>query len=120
MFEMWPHDILLRTNMSTLVWPAMVAFRDASALDKDGAGIPAADLLQMIADIEDDPDTAAFLEDGVAVAVPSCKLYLSMWEAFPSEVSLINRLILVHGFKQVLIVWHNQYLCVTFILFTFT
>jgi hypothetical protein len=30
MFEMWPHDIMLWTNMSTSVWqdmPAMVAFR---------------------------------------------------------------------------------------------
>jgi hypothetical protein len=45
MFEMWPHDILLRTNMATSVWkdmPAMVAFRDASVLDREGAGIPAA------------------------------------------------------------------------------
>jgi hypothetical protein len=65
MFEMWQHDILHRTDMSTSVWqdmPAMVAFRDASVLDKARAGIPAADLLQMLAHIEDDPDpdTAAF------------------------------------------------------------
>jgi hypothetical protein len=64
MFEMWPHDIMLRTNMSTSVWqdmppPAMVAFRDASVLDRDGTGI-AAEFLRMLADLEDDPDTASF------------------------------------------------------------
>jgi hypothetical protein len=43
MFEMWPHDIMLRMNMSTSVWqdmPAMVAFRDASVLNGDGGGVP--------------------------------------------------------------------------------
>ncbi len=62
-FETWPHDILLRTNMATSVWqdmPAMVAFRDASVLDKDGAGIPAAEFLRMLANLEDEPDTASF------------------------------------------------------------
>jgi hypothetical protein len=59
-FETWPHDILLRTNMATSVWqdmPAMVAFRDASLLDKDRAGIPASEFL---ANLEDEPDTASF------------------------------------------------------------
>jgi hypothetical protein len=62
-FETWPHDILLRTNMATSVWqdmPAMVAFRDASVLNKDGAGIPAAEFLRMLSNIEDEPDTASF------------------------------------------------------------
>jgi hypothetical protein len=62
-FETWPHDILLRTNMATSVWqdmPAMVAFRDASVLDKDGAGIPASEFLRMLANLEDEPDTASF------------------------------------------------------------
>ena len=40
--------------------PTMVAFRDASILDKDGARIPAAEFLRMLSDIEDDPDTASF------------------------------------------------------------
>jgi hypothetical protein len=62
-FETWLHDILLRTNMTTSVWqdmPAMVAFRDASVLDKDGAGIPASEFLRMLANLEDEPDTASF------------------------------------------------------------
>ena len=62
-FETWPHDILLRTNMATSVWqdmPAMVAFRDASVLDRDGAGIPASEFLRMLANFEDEPDTASF------------------------------------------------------------
>jgi hypothetical protein len=48
--------------MSPSVWkdmPAMVAFRDASVLDKDGAGIPAAEFLRMLAKIEEQPDTDA-------------------------------------------------------------
>ncbi len=63
MFEIWPHDILLRTNMAISVWqnmPAMVAFRDASVLDREGTGIPAAGFLRMLPDIEDGPDTASF------------------------------------------------------------
>jgi hypothetical protein len=61
MSEMWPHDIL--TNMATSVWqnmPTMVAFRDASVLDKDGAGIPAEEFLRVLSNIEDEPDTASF------------------------------------------------------------
>jgi hypothetical protein len=38
----------------------MVAFRDDSVLDKGGAGIPAAEFLRMLANLEDEPDTAAF------------------------------------------------------------
>jgi hypothetical protein len=37
----------------------MVAFRDASVLDKDGAGIPASEFLRMLANFEDEPDTAS-------------------------------------------------------------
>jgi hypothetical protein len=40
-FEIWPHDILLRA-------------------DKGGAGVPAAEFLRMLANLEDEPDTAAF------------------------------------------------------------
>jgi hypothetical protein len=40
--------------------PARVAFRDDSVLDKGGAGIPAAGFLRMLANLEDEPDTAAF------------------------------------------------------------
>jgi hypothetical protein len=36
-FEIWPHDA-----------------------DKGGAGIPAAEFLRMLANLEDEPDTAAF------------------------------------------------------------
>jgi hypothetical protein len=56
-------DKLLRTNMSTSVWqdmPAMVAFRDASILDRGGAGIPPSEFLRLLADLEEEPDTAAF------------------------------------------------------------
>jgi hypothetical protein len=40
-FEIWPHDILLRA-------------------DKGGAAIPAAEFLRMLANLEDEPDTATF------------------------------------------------------------
>jgi hypothetical protein len=100
MLKMWPHDIMLRTNMSTSVWqdmPAMVAFRDASVLDKDGAGVSAAEFLRMLADLEDDPrhrllsvgvDDLRLPEDGAAVAVYSRQLHLSMWKACASELSV--------------------------------
>ncbi len=64
MFEMWPHDILLRTNMATSMWqdmPAMVAFRDASVLDKDGAGIPAAEFLRMVLQLQSLPESSTYL-----------------------------------------------------------
>ncbi len=38
----------------------MVAFRDDSVLDKGGAGVPAAEFLRMLANLKDEPDTAAF------------------------------------------------------------
>ncbi len=43
-FEIWPDDILLRA-------------------DKGGAGVPAAEFLRMLANLEDEPDTAAFRWD---------------------------------------------------------
>jgi hypothetical protein len=49
--------------MSTFVWqdmPAMVAFRDASILDRGGAGIPPSEFLWLLADLDEEPDTAAF------------------------------------------------------------
>ncbi len=75
----------------------MVAFRDASVLDKDGAGVPAAEFLRMLADLEDDPrhrllsvgvDDLRLPEDGAAVAVYSRQLHLSMWKACASELSV--------------------------------
>jgi len=62
-FEFWPHDILLRANMSTSVWqdlPAMVAFREASVLDQDGSGIAPREFLRILEELDEEPDTASF------------------------------------------------------------
>ncbi len=58
----------------------MVAFRDASILDKGGAEIPPSEFLRMLADLEDELDTRGvslgsddlqLVEDDSPTAVPS-------------------------------------------------
>jgi hypothetical protein len=56
-----PEDIVIRRNLTTSAWmdgPALVMRREASLLDD--SGIPAAEFLRYLADLDESPDSFAF------------------------------------------------------------
>ena len=58
-----PEDIVIRRNLTTSAWmdgPALVMRREASLLDDSGSGIPAAEFLRYLADLDESPDAFAF------------------------------------------------------------
>jgi hypothetical protein len=58
-----PEDIVIRRNLTTSAWidgPALIMRREAPLFDDSGAGIPAAEFLRYLADLEDAPDSFAF------------------------------------------------------------
>ena len=64
----------------------MVAFRDANILDRDGAGIPAAEFLRILADMDEEPDTAAF-RWGLMVS-DSMRMVLQL-QALPASATVL-------------------------------
>ena len=58
-----PEDIVIRRNLTTSAWmdgPALVMRSEASLLDDSGSGIPAAEFLRYLADLDESPDSFAF------------------------------------------------------------
>jgi hypothetical protein len=60
--QRWPRDLDLRKGLLSGLWKdfaMLVSTRDASVLDKDGAGIPASEFLKMIEQAEGGPASGA-------------------------------------------------------------
>jgi hypothetical protein len=60
--QRWPRDITIRDGLLSSLWAdlsAIVSARDASILDSNGAGIPAAEFLRLLDEAEDGDAQAA-------------------------------------------------------------
>jgi len=58
--EFRPEDIVIRKNLTSSTWldgTALIARREASLLDDSGSGIPSAEFLRYLADLDDLPDS---------------------------------------------------------------
>jgi len=63
LFEVQPHAIRIRPNLSTSIWqdfPALIMMREAEVFDERGAGIEPVEIIRILYELEEDPDNAAF------------------------------------------------------------
>ena len=68
--QMWPRDINIRPNVFSTGWVdlgASVAMKEMEVYDSSGAGIPAAEFLRILNDLDDDEPCAASYRFAVVV-----------------------------------------------------
>jgi len=88
-YQTWPRDIVIRRNQATSAWidlEALIAGRDAEVLDREGAGIPANEVLGLLGELES-PNAAA-LRWAVVLGDDS-ELHLQL-KALPASAPVLN------------------------------
>ncbi len=95
--DFWPEDIVIRRNLTMSAWmdgPALVMRREASLLDDSGSGIPAAEFLSYLADLDESPDSFAFSWAATAGEDGRMKLQL---QSLPASTVFITTKPLLKG-----------------------
>ena len=88
-FQTWPRDIVIRRNQATSAWidlEALIAGRDAEVFDREGAGIPANEVLGLLGELES-PNAAA-LRWAVVLGDDS-ELHLQL-QALPASAPVLD------------------------------